>query len=68
MKEAGTERVVQRVLLSLTTPAGARMTRPIGDLVREIGPAARAVVQEFAEARLVLRETERRKDGEVEAS
>ncbi|HVK69598.1 MAG TPA: serine/threonine-protein kinase [Polyangium sp.] len=66
VKEAGTERVVQRVLLSLTTPAGARMTRPIGDLVREIGPAARAVVQVFAEARLVLRETERRKDGEVE--
>ncbi|MDI3286041.1 serine/threonine-protein kinase [Polyangium sp. 15x6] len=66
VKEAGTERVVQRILLSLTTPAGARMTRRIGELVRELGPAARAVVQVFAEARLVLRETERRKDGEVE--
>ncbi|MDC3954752.1 serine/threonine-protein kinase [Polyangium jinanense] len=66
VKEAGTERMVQRILLSLTTPAGARMTRRIGELVRELGPAARAVVQVFAEARLVLRETERRKDGEVE--
>jgi len=66
VREAGTDRVVERVLLALTTPAGARMTRPTKDLVQEVGPAANAVIRVFADARLVLREVERRKDGEVE--
>lgn len=64
--EAGTERVVERVLLGLTTPTGARMTRPTKELIQEVGPAANAVIRVFAEARLLLREIERRKDGEVE--
>lgn len=66
VREAGTDRVVERVLLALTTPAGARMTRPTKELEREVGPAAKIVIQVFANARLILREVERRKDGEVE--
>lgn len=66
VKAAGTERVVERVLLALTTPAGARMTRPARELVQEVGAAAHVVIRVFAEARLILREIERRKDGEVE--
>jgi serine/threonine protein kinase len=66
VRGAGTDRVVERVLLALTTPAGARMTRPTNELVKEIGPAAKIVIQVFADARLLLREVERRKDGEVE--
>jgi len=66
VKAAGTARVVERVLLALTTPAGARMTRPTKELVHEVGPAANVVIRVFAEARLILREVERRKDGEVE--
>lgn len=66
VREAGTERVVERVLLALTTPAGARMTRPTKELIQEVGPAANVVIQAFADARLLLREVERRKDGEVE--
>ncbi len=66
VREAGTDRVVERVLLALTTPAGARMTRPTKELVKQVGPAAKKVIQVFADARLFLREVERRKDGEVE--
>jgi hypothetical protein len=66
VREAGTERVVERVLLALTTPAGARMTRPTKELIQEVGPAANIVIQVFADSRLLLREVERRKDGEVE--
>lgn len=66
VRQAGTERVVERVLLALTTPAGARMTRPTKELIQEVGPSANTVIQVFADARLLLREMERRKDGEVE--
>ncbi len=66
VQEAGTDRVVERVLLALTTPAGARMTRPTKELIQEVGPAANAVIRVFADVRLLLREIERRKDGEVE--
>jgi len=66
VKEARSEYVVRRVLLSLTTPSGARRTRPIDELAFEVGPHAHAVVRIFADARLVLREKERRKAGEVE--
>lgn len=66
VKEVRSEYVVRRILLSLTTPSGARMARPASDIVHEFGALAHAALRVFAEARLILREKERRKEGEVE--
>ncbi|UQA62626.1 serine/threonine-protein kinase [Polyangium aurulentum] len=59
------EVVAQRVLLALTTPGGARMARPVSALTDggRDGHAER-VVRIFEEARLVVREGERRGSGD----
>ena len=66
VKEVRSEYLVRRILLSLTTPSGARMTRPTADIITEFGPSAHTILRVFSDARLLLREKERRKDNEVE--
>jgi hypothetical protein len=65
MKSGVPEAVAQRVLLALTTPGGARMARPVSALTDggRDGHAER-VVRVFEEARLVVREGERKGSGD----